>query len=177
MVICQPLLMPWLLHYNHLRLSCFPWCILLSPHNFAYVLFSVSWGKIVTPRRNWKHYICKMIYVKLYWARSNRKNKIEKKYKLKKYKKRIKAQKGWAQMEHSDPCRAPTLGKYKDRCGYTKPFLQSSSRKNSLDWVRSRFWSLSCLRLHINKFPKGKKKVEFCFVVNIIVNIEDWNKL
>lgn len=91
--------------------------------------------------------------------------------------KRIKAQKEWAQMEHSDPCRAPTLGKYKDRCGYTKPFLQSSSRKNSLDWVRSRFWSLSCLRLHINKFPKGKKKVEFCFVVNIIVNIEDWNKL
>ena len=42
---------------------------------------------------------------------------------------RIKAQKGWAQMGHSDPCRVPTLGKYKDLKYIQKVKSSCSKRK------------------------------------------------
>ena len=41
----------------------------------------------------------------------------------------MKAQKGWAQMGHSDPCRVPTLGKYKDFKYIQKVKSSCSKRK------------------------------------------------
>ena len=48
----------------------------LSPQNFAYALFSVSLGAILTPKRNWRQCLCKilgwqtksiMVYYGIFW--------------------------------------------------------------------------------------------------------------
>ena len=63
------------------------------------------------------------------------------------------------------------LRSYYIRCSHTG-LPQGSPCGNSLGWGRSGFCSLSCLRSHTDKLPKGKKNLKPGLARNVAVNIE-----
>ena len=64
---------------------------------------------------------------------------------------------------------------YYIRCSHTG-LPQGSPCGNSLGWGRSGFCSLSCLRSHTDKLPKGKKNLKPGLARNVVVNIEGCHK-
>ena len=67
------------------------------------------------------------------------------------------------------------LRSYYIRCSHTG-LPQGSRCGNSLGWGRSGFCSLSCLRSHTDKVPKGKKNLKPGLARNVVVNIEGCHK-
>ena len=73
------------------------------------------------------------------------------------------------------PLQIVLLRSYYIRCSHTG-LPQGSPCGNSLGWGRSGFCSLSCLRSHTDKLPKGKKNLKPGLARNVVVNIEGCHK-